>query len=138
MPFEAVLRWFARLLLALALLLALVGVARAEDAYAPFRPDLPAGAAYALDAAQLHPTQLCLGWREVVYKRGLIDAKTPAALISSTRAPRSPSGTLPWKMRRASSCTMALLPTPASPASNGAFPPRVSNVASSAACCSMP
>lgn len=75
-------RWFVRLLLGAALLLGVLGVCRAAENYVPFRPDLPAGAAYSIDAGQLHPTQLCLGWREVVYKRALIEAKTPAELTA--------------------------------------------------------
>ncbi len=52
--------------------------AAAQETHAPFRPDLPAGAAYALDARKLHPTQFCHGWREVVAKKGRIDAMSPA------------------------------------------------------------
>ena len=80
MPHSLAIRWLVRFLIGSAFALALFGVCHAAETYAPFRPDLPAGAAYALDAAQLHPTQLCLGWREVVYKKELIEAKTPAAL----------------------------------------------------------
>ena len=75
MPYSIAIRWFVRFLIGAALVLALFGVCHAGETYAPFRPDMPAGTAYALDAAQLHPTQLCLGWREVVYKRELIEAK---------------------------------------------------------------
>lgn len=46
--------------------------------HVPFRPDLSAGAAYAIDARQLHPTQFSHGWREVVYKAAKISAMTPA------------------------------------------------------------
>ena len=49
----------------------------AEPAPASFRPDLPAGAAWSLDARRLHPTQFALGWREVAFKRDLIGAMTP-------------------------------------------------------------
>ena len=75
-------RWVVRFLIGAALLLACFGYARAAETYQPFRPDLPAGAAYALDAAQLHPTQLCLGWREVVYKQKLIEGKTPEERVA--------------------------------------------------------
>ena len=81
MPYSLATRWLVRCLIGAALMLAVYGVCHAEETYPPFRPDLPAGAAYALDAAQLHPTQLRLGWREVVYKRQLIEAKTPAGLV---------------------------------------------------------
>lgn len=54
--------------------------AAAQETPAPFRPDLPAGAAYALDARRLHPTQFSHGWREVVHKRVKMDAMTPAKL----------------------------------------------------------
>jgi len=76
------LRWFVRCLIGAALALAIAGVCRAEEIYVPFRPDMPAGAAYTIDAAKLHPSQLCLGWREVVYKRALLEGKTPTALIA--------------------------------------------------------
>jgi 3-phytase len=63
------------------LLLALTFLATAaQEIPAPFRPDLPAGAAYALDARRLHPTQFSHGWREVVHKRAKMDAMTPAKL----------------------------------------------------------
>lgn len=52
----------------------------AGENYVPFRPDLPAGAAYALDAHQLHPTQFSHGWREVVDKAAKISAMTPAGV----------------------------------------------------------
>lgn len=64
-------------------LLLLAFVLRAAAAnYVPFRPDLPAGAACTIDARQLHPTQFSHGWREVVHKRDLIAAKTPAELAA--------------------------------------------------------
>lgn len=50
----------------------------ASQVYAAFSAELPAGAAYAIDAHRLHPTQFTLGWREVVYKAGLFDAKSVA------------------------------------------------------------
>lgn len=68
-----------RLLFLLAL--AVLPVFAAED-YVPFRPDLPAGAAYTLDARQLHPTQMAIGWREVVFKQKTIDGKSPAELVT--------------------------------------------------------
>jgi len=52
----------------------------AQETHAPFRPDLPAGAAYALDARRLHPTQFAHGWREVVHKQAKMDAMTPEKL----------------------------------------------------------
>lgn len=55
---------------------------RAQEAYVPFRADLPAGVAYTIDVRQLHPTQLALGWREVVAKKKLIETKTAAELIA--------------------------------------------------------
>lgn len=54
--------------------------AAAQEVHAPFRPDLPAGAAYAIDARQLHPTQFSHGWREVAYKQAKMDAMSPAKL----------------------------------------------------------
>lgn len=54
------------------LLLTLAGALAAEE-YPPFRPDLPAGSAYRLDARRLHPTQMPLGWREVEFKKARFD-----------------------------------------------------------------
>lgn len=54
----------------------------AQETYPPFRPDLPAGAAYAIDARQLHPTQFSHGWREVVYKAAKINALSPAEVTA--------------------------------------------------------
>lgn len=62
-------------------LILLAGLPAAADGpvtHVPFRSDLPAGAAYALDARQLHPTQFSHGWREVIYKAAKINAMTPA------------------------------------------------------------
>lgn len=74
---------FGRMLLAAAGLLLVRPALAAEPAdYVPFRPDLPAGAACRIDAAQLHPTQLSLGWREVADKRKAFDAKSPAEVIA--------------------------------------------------------
>lgn len=56
--------------------------ASAQETYAPFRPDLPAGAAYALDARKLHPTQFAHGWREVVHKAAKINAMSPAEVTA--------------------------------------------------------
>lgn len=56
--------------------------AQAQETYPPFRADLPAGAAYALDARQLHPTQFSHGWREVVDKQRKIDAMSSAELAA--------------------------------------------------------
>lgn len=67
----------------LGLLLAGAGVRLpAQEGYVPFRPDLPAGTAYTLDARRLHPTQLSLGWREVVAKQKSFDAMTPAEVTA--------------------------------------------------------
>lgn len=52
----------------------------AGEAHRPFRADLPAGAAYALDARKLHPTQFSHGWREVVHKQAMMDAMSVAKL----------------------------------------------------------
>lgn len=54
----------------------------AGEAYVPFRADLPAGAAYRLDATKLHPTQFSVGLREVVYKKAAIDKMAPADLAA--------------------------------------------------------
>jgi 3-phytase len=56
--------------------------ASAQETYTPFRPDLPAGAAYTLDARKLHPTQFSHGWREVVYKAAKISGMAPAELTA--------------------------------------------------------
>jgi 3-phytase len=61
-------------------LTALFGAAHAQETHIPFRPDLAAGAAYALDARKLHPTQFSHGWREVIYKQAKIDRMSPAKL----------------------------------------------------------
>jgi hypothetical protein len=55
---------------------------RGEDIYVPFSADLPAGAAYTIEVHALHPTQLALGWREVVAKKKLIEGKSPAELTA--------------------------------------------------------
>lgn len=55
---------------------------RAAENYVPFRPDLPAGAAYTLDARQLHPTQMAVGWREVAAKIKLINGKSPEETVA--------------------------------------------------------
>lgn len=52
----------------------------AQGTPVPFRSDLPAGAAYAIDARQLHPTQFSHGWREVVNKAAKISALSPGEL----------------------------------------------------------
>lgn len=54
--------------------------ATAPATHAPFRPVLPAGAAYAIDARQLHPTQFSHGWREVTHKQAKMDRMTPEKL----------------------------------------------------------
>lgn len=54
--------------------------AAADTAYVPFRADLPAGAGYRIDARALHPTQFSVGFREVVAKARVIDAKDAAGL----------------------------------------------------------
>lgn len=76
---------FSRPLILLATLGWLAVTARAAAAYEPFRADLPAGAAYAIDARALHPTQFALGWREVLFKRAKIDQKSPAELAAYLR-----------------------------------------------------
>ena len=68
-----------RLLLLLAI--AVLPLSAAEN-YVPFRPDLPAGAAYTLDARQLHPTQMAIGWREVAAKIKLINGKSPEQTVA--------------------------------------------------------
>lgn len=55
---------------------------RGQDTYVPFRADLPAGAACTIDVRQLHPTQVALGWREVVAKKKLIEGKNPAERVA--------------------------------------------------------
>ncbi len=50
----------------------------AATAYSPYDPAMHAGAAYVVDALHLHPTQFCLGFREVAYKAQLLDRMTPA------------------------------------------------------------
>jgi 3-phytase len=60
------------------LLTCLVAAGAQAGAHVPFRPDLPAGAAYALDARKLHPTQFSHGWREVVHKTAKLNALAPA------------------------------------------------------------
>jgi len=57
----------------------------AAETYAPFRPDLPAGAAYRIDATRLHPTQFSVGLREVRYKRAAIDTFDAAQLAAYLR-----------------------------------------------------
>ncbi|HLP25853.1 MAG TPA: ParB/Srx family N-terminal domain-containing protein [Acidobacteriota bacterium] len=65
--------------------LGLVTGLRGASACAPFRADMAAGDAYAIDARRLHPTQFALGWREVVAKRKKIDAKDVVALDAYLR-----------------------------------------------------
>ncbi len=75
--------YLLRALLFLAgVLLAAICLAAEPETYVPFRPDLPAGAAYSIDARQLHPVQLALGWREVAYKQKLFEGKSPAERIA--------------------------------------------------------
>lgn len=66
--------------------LLVVSIAVAADSssetYAPFRADLPAGAAYRIDARRLHPTQFCVGLREVAAKAETADDKKPAKLAA--------------------------------------------------------
>ena len=64
------------LLLPFALLSLVASPARA--AYAPYDPSMPAHAEYIIDALHLHPTQFCLGFREVTFKAGLLDRMSPA------------------------------------------------------------
>lgn len=65
------------------LLLPLLGFwisVRAAESFTPFRPDLAAGAAYTIDATALHPTQFCVGRREIDYKRAKFDRMSAAQL----------------------------------------------------------
>jgi 3-phytase len=54
----------------------------AAETYVPFKPDLPAGSAYVLNARQLRPTQMAVGWREVLAKIKLFNGKTPAEAVA--------------------------------------------------------
>ena len=71
-----------RLFFCLGLLFAFALPAWAAETYMPFRPDLTAGAAYTIDAHQLHPTQFAVGFREVASKTKAINGKDTAALLS--------------------------------------------------------
>lgn len=71
-----------RILRHLTLLLVLGVCLRAGETYVPFRADLAAGTAYALDARQIHPTQFYLGWREVAAKRDLLNRMSPAEVTN--------------------------------------------------------
>ena len=62
--------------------LLLPGAGRAGEEYAPFSADLPAGAAYRIDARRLHPTQLSLGWREVAAKQAKFN-RLPSAAVAA-------------------------------------------------------
>ncbi|MDR1279744.1 MAG: chromosome partitioning protein ParB [Opitutaceae bacterium] len=64
--------------------LACAALLRADDEknYVPFHPDLPAGAAVAIDARCLHPTQFGLGFREVAFKQTVIDAFSARDLVA--------------------------------------------------------
>ncbi len=55
---------------------------RGQETYVPFRADLPAGVAYTSDVRALHPTQMALGWREVVFKKKTIEGKSPAERVA--------------------------------------------------------
>ena len=61
---------------------AFVAIAQPAETYVAFRADLPAGAAYRIDARRLHPTQFCVGLREVAAKTENADDKKPAKLIA--------------------------------------------------------
>jgi hypothetical protein len=71
-----------RLFLRAALLLLSALPVWAAETYTPFRPDLPAGTAYTIDARQLHPTQFAVGFREVAFKTKAINGKAAAALVA--------------------------------------------------------
>lgn len=58
------------------------GCASPTTAYRPFQPTMAAGAAYRLNAANLHPTQFSLGWREVLAKRKLLEETSPPELLA--------------------------------------------------------
>ncbi len=69
--------------LAAAALLFQAAPARAASAhYAPFDPAMAAGAAYRIDARRLHPTQFCLGLREVAYKAALMNRMSAAEQVA--------------------------------------------------------
>jgi hypothetical protein len=67
---------------AVALLLGLQTLRAAAPDYAPYAPGLPAGAAYVIDARRLHPTQFCLGFREVTFKAKLMSAMSKPELVA--------------------------------------------------------
>lgn len=58
----------------------LPGLSLAATDHVPFRPDLPAGTAYMIDARALHPTQFSHGWREVIHKQAKMDAMSAVEL----------------------------------------------------------
>lgn len=68
--------------LCLALFAFLLPPLSVADTYAPFKPDLPAGAAYQIDAHLLHPTQFAVGMREIVFKIKILNQKSPAEIRS--------------------------------------------------------
>jgi hypothetical protein len=55
---------------------------QAAEVYAPFKPDMPAGTAYTLDALALHPTQFSTGQREIDYKRAKFDKMDRAGVTA--------------------------------------------------------
>jgi hypothetical protein len=59
-----------------------LSAAHAADVYAPFKPDMPAGTAYTLDALALHPTQFSTGQREIDYKRAKFDQMNRAEVTA--------------------------------------------------------
>ncbi|MBC8012157.1 MAG: chromosome partitioning protein ParB, partial [Burkholderiales bacterium] len=54
----------------------------ADDTHVPFRADLPAGAAFRIDARHLRPTQFAVGRRAVLDKQAKIDERSPAKLAA--------------------------------------------------------
>lgn len=70
------------LLVALMLPLGLVTARATPSGYRPYNPSMAAGAAYVIDAHRLHPTQFCLGFREVNYKAARMSRMSTARLIA--------------------------------------------------------
>src|SRR5690349_7811977 len=68
----------------------LVGCVSRTETYLPFQPDMPAGAAFRIDAGQLHPTQFALGWREVVAKRQLLESMSDPDVLAKLKTKNIP------------------------------------------------
>jgi hypothetical protein len=73
---------FCRLFAVALAAVALLPSVWAAGGYAPFSPTMAAGAAYVVDAHRLHPTQFCLGFREVAYKADLFNAMSAGRLAA--------------------------------------------------------